>query len=148
MTWTCWNCFQPFLTTRGSSFVQSTAVWSATFRRDVLFQLLNPYHVISAVTALQAAAQLEVVCPILCVLREEHLSIDRPVSPGISWPEGSRCCCWIRLLLCCSTSSHHITTERLLVGGIGGPGRPTVWRVGVRLARLVRHHRPHRHRSV
>ena len=35
----------------------------------------------SAVTALQAAAQLEVACPIFCVLRDEHLSIDLPVYP-------------------------------------------------------------------
>ena len=51
-----------------SSFVRSTAVCPAIFRRDLLLQLLNPYHTISAVTALQAAAQLEVcvsyfLCP-------------------------------------------------------------------------------------
>ena len=65
--------------------MRSTAVCSATFRRDLLLQLLNPYHTISAVTALQAAAQLEVACPIFCVLRDEYVSIDRPVhfSPGL-----------------------------------------------------------------
>ena len=70
---------------QASSFVRSTAVCSATFRRDLLLQLLNPYHIMSAVTALEAAAQLEVACPIFCVLRDEHLSIDRPVhfSPGL-----------------------------------------------------------------
>ena len=60
---------------------------SSTFRRDLVLQLLNPYHTISAVTALQADAELEVACPILSVLRDEHLSIDRPVcsffSPGL-----------------------------------------------------------------
>ena len=57
----------------------------ATIRRDLLLELLNPYHIMSAVTALEAAAQLEVACPIFCVLRDEHLSIDRPVhfSPGL-----------------------------------------------------------------
>ena len=45
-----------------SSFVRSTAVCSATFRRDMLLQLLPPYHKISTVTALQAAAQVEVAC--------------------------------------------------------------------------------------
>ena len=64
-----------------SSFVRSTAVCSATFRRGLLLQLLYPCHTISAVTALQAAAQLVVACPIFCVLRDEHLSIDRPVCP-------------------------------------------------------------------
>ena len=50
-----------------SSFVRSTAGCSATFRRDLLLQLLNPCLTISAVTALQAAAQLEVACPLfLC----------------------------------------------------------------------------------
>ena len=69
---------------QASSFVRSTAVCSATFRRDMLLQLY-PYHIMSAVTALQAAAQLDVACPIFCVLRDEHLSIDRPVhfSPGL-----------------------------------------------------------------
>ena len=59
-----------------SNFVRSTAVRSASFRRDLLLQLLNPYHVISAVTALQAAAELEVVCRFFCVMRDEHISID------------------------------------------------------------------------
>ena len=77
---------------QASSFVRSTAVCSATFRRDLLLQLLNPYHTISAVTALQAAAQLEVACPIFCVLRDEHLSIDRPVCPFFfAWPASSCC---------------------------------------------------------
>ena len=51
---------------QASSFVRSTAVCSATFRRDLLLQLLNPYHIMSAVTALEAAAQLEVVSYFLC----------------------------------------------------------------------------------
>ena len=80
-----------------SSFVRSTAVYSATFRPGLLLQLLNPYHTFSAVTALQAAAQFEVACPIFCVLRDEHLSIDRPVCPFFAWPASSSCC-WLRLL--------------------------------------------------
>ena len=47
-----------------SSFVRSTAGCSATFRRDLLLQLLNPCHITSTVTALQASAQLEVACHI------------------------------------------------------------------------------------
>ena len=62
---------------QASSFVRSTAVCSATFRRDLPLQLLNPYHIITAVNVLQAAAQLEVACLIFCVLRDERLSIDR-----------------------------------------------------------------------
>ena len=62
---------------QASSLVQSTAVCSATFRRYPLLQLLNPYHIITAVNVLQAAAQLEVACLIFCVLRDERLSIDR-----------------------------------------------------------------------
>ena len=46
-----------------SSFVRSTAVCSATIRRDLLVQVPNPFLTISAVTALQAAAQLEVAYP-------------------------------------------------------------------------------------
>ena len=75
-----------------SSFVRSTVMCSATFRRDLLLQLLNPYHTIAAVTALQAAAELEVACPIFGVLRDEHLSIDRPVCPFFfAWPASSCC---------------------------------------------------------
>ena len=37
---------------QASSFVRSTAVRSATFRRDLLLQLLNPNHITSTVTAL------------------------------------------------------------------------------------------------
>ena len=80
-----------------SSFERSTVVCSATFRQDLLFQLLNPYHTISGVTVFQVAAQLEVAYPIFCVLRDEHLSIDRPVCPLFAWPASS-CCCWLRLL--------------------------------------------------
>ena len=61
-------------------------VFSATFRRDLLLQLLNPYHIMAAVTALQAAAQLEVACPVFCILSNKHLSIDRPVCPFFAWP--------------------------------------------------------------
>ena len=61
---------------QASSFVRSTAVRSATFRRDPLLQLLNPHHIISSVIVLQAAAQLEVACPIFvsCVM-SAYLSI-------------------------------------------------------------------------
>ena len=65
MAWTCWDFFSDFLQ-QYSSFVRSAAVCSATFRRNLLLQLVNPYRIISAVTALQAAAQLEVASPILC----------------------------------------------------------------------------------
>ena len=95
---------------QASRFVRSTAACSATFRRDLLFQLLNPYNIISAVTALQAAAQLEVGRLIFCVLRDEHLSIDRPVCPFFRLAY----CCWLRRLYRCHTSSR------------------TLWRVGVR----------------
>ena len=37
---------------KASSFVRSTAVRSVTLRRDLLLQLLNPYHIISAVVVL------------------------------------------------------------------------------------------------
>ena len=37
---------------QASSFVRSTAARSATFSRDLLLQLLNPYHIISAVIVL------------------------------------------------------------------------------------------------
>ena len=47
---------------QASSFARSTAVRSATFGRDLLLQLLNPYHITSAVNPFQAATQLEVAC--------------------------------------------------------------------------------------
>ena len=63
---------------------------SATVRRDLLLQLLNPYYIISAVVVLQAAAQLKVTCPFFFVRRDEHLSIDRPVCPFVfAWPASS-----------------------------------------------------------
>ena len=77
-----------------SSFVRSTAVCSSTFRRDLLLFILNPSRIISAVTALQAAAQLEVACLTFCVLRDEHLSIDRSGCPFFLLAY----CCWLRLL--------------------------------------------------
>ena len=92
MTWTCWDFFYDF-SQQASSFVRSTAVCSVSVRRDLLLQLLNPYHIISAVTALQAAAQLEVACPICCVLRDEHLSRSTCLSIF-----RLACCCWLRLL--------------------------------------------------
>ena len=74
------------LSQQGSSFVRSTKVCSATFRRDLLLQLLNPNHTMSAVTALHAVAQLEVACPFFmsCVM-SIYLSIDLSVhfSPGL-----------------------------------------------------------------
>ena len=47
-----------------SSFVRSTSV-DTTFGQDVTLLLFNPYHIISAVTALQDAIQLEVACSFL-----------------------------------------------------------------------------------
>ena len=93
-----------------SSFVRSTAVCCATFRRDLLLQLLNPYHAISAVTALQAAAQLEVSCPTFCALRDERPSIDRtfcPFSPGLLAAAAAGFVCYSYR---CYTSSCHIIT--------------------------------------
>ena len=108
MTSTCWNFFYDF-SQQDSSFVRSTVVCSATFRQDQLLHLLNPYHTISVVTALQADALLEVACPVFCVLRDEHLSIDRPVCPFFAWPASSSCC-WLGLLYRCYTSRRHIIT--------------------------------------
>ena len=106
---------------QASSFVQSTAVCSATYRRHLLLQILYPYHTISAVTALQAAAQLEVACPIFCVRRDEHRSIDRPVCPFFAWPASSCCCCWLRLLLRCYTSSRRIKPNVYWLEELEGP---------------------------
>ena len=95
-----------------SSFVRSTEVCSASFRRDLLLQLLNPNHTMSAVTALHAVAQLEVACPFFmsCVM-SIYLSIDLSVHflPGLL--AAACCCCWVRLLYrCCCISSLHIIT--------------------------------------
>ena len=103
--WTCWGLrsfFYDFLE-QASSLVWSTAsVRSAIFGRDLLLLLLNPYHIISTVTALQASAQPEVTC-LFCVLRDEHLSIDRPVCPFLSSPTAAAG-------FVCYTSSHHNIT--------------------------------------
>ena len=63
MTWTCGDLRSTFkdFSQQASSFVRSTAVCSATFRRDLLLQLFN-HHIISTVTALQVAVQLEFAC--------------------------------------------------------------------------------------
>ena len=93
---------------QASSFVRSTAVCSATFRRDLLLQLLRPYHIISAVTALQAAAQLKVACPIFCGLRDEHLylSIDLSVhfSPGLLAAAAASFVCYTAAILLAAAS--------------------------------------------
>ena len=60
--------------------MRSTTARSATFRRDPLLQLLSPYQTISAVTALQAAAQLAVARPIfMSRVMNTYLSIDPSV---------------------------------------------------------------------
>ena len=82
---------------QASTFVRSSAVCSATFRRDLLLHLLNPYHTISAVTALQAAAQLEVECLVIRVLRDEHLDIHQPVHFASPAAAGIVCYTAIRL---------------------------------------------------
>ena len=70
---------------------------SATFPRDLLLVLFNPYHIISAVTALQAAAQHEVafVFFVPCVIGID-LSIDMFVlfiwSPRLLLPASSGVC--------------------------------------------------------
>ena len=68
-----------------STFVRSTAVCSTTFRRELLLQLLDPYHIISTAIALQDATQVEVVYLPFRFLCEEHLAFYRPVhfdTPG------------------------------------------------------------------
>ena len=111
MTWTCWDFFYDF-SPQASSFVRSTAVLSATFRRDLLLQLLNPYHIISAVIVLSKpppSSRLRVLYFVSCVV-SIHLSIDLSVlifSPGLL---AAASCCWLRLLYRCYTSSRHIIT--------------------------------------
>ena len=56
---------------------------SATFRRDLLLWLPNPYHITSAV--IEAAAQLEVACLIfLSGVMSIYLSIDLSVLSFVS----------------------------------------------------------------
>ena len=88
--------------------MRSTAVCSATFRRDLLLQLLNPHHVTSAVTALQAAAQLEVACPIFCVLRDVSIYLSIDLSQDFSLGLLAAAAGWLRLLYRCYTSTRHI----------------------------------------
>ena len=76
---------------QASSCVRSIAVRSATFRRNLLLQLLNPYHIISAIIVLQAGAQLEVafceVCPNSKVVRGRRMLSPpaRVAAPSLRW---------------------------------------------------------------
>ena len=85
MTWTCWDLSSIFydFAQQASSFVRSTAACSATFRQGLLRQLLNPYYIISTVTALQAVAKLEVACLLFVVpsVMSIYLSTD-PAAAG------------------------------------------------------------------
>ena len=83
----CWDVHSIFydFSQHVSGFARSTAVCSATVRRDLLLELFNPYHIISSVIAGR--------CLIFCVLRDEHPSIDRHVCPFFLLS-----CCWRRLL--------------------------------------------------
>ena len=105
VTWTCWDLrsfFSRF--SQSSSFVRSTSVYSATFHRDLLLLLLNPCNIFSAVTALQAAAQLEgacLLCPI-CVM-SIYLSIDLSVHFAAS-PAAAGFVCYTAAILLAATS--------------------------------------------
>ena len=115
---------------QSSSFVRSTAVRAATFRRDLF--TLNSDHTISAITSLSPppSSGLRVLFFVSCGIS---------IYLSITWLASS--CCWLLLLLYrCYTASHHICTSRLQVGGGGGPGHPTLWRVGARLAHRLHHH--------
>ena len=109
----------------------------SSFCLALLVQLLNPCYIISVVTALQDAPQLEVASVLLCVLRDIH----RPVH--FASPAAGIVCYFAAILLAVTNIA-----LRRLVGAGGAPGRPTLWRVGVVLARLLRHHRPPRRRSA
>ena len=63
-------------------------------------------NTVSAVTTLQAAVQLEVACFIFCILRDKHLSIDRPVSPffRLASPAAAGFVCYIAAILLVATS--------------------------------------------
>ena len=64
-----------------------------------IFQLLNPYVLISAVTVLQGVAQLGIACRIFCVLRGKHLSISN--SSYISAQNSYRSTCLSIFRLAC-----------------------------------------------
>ena len=97
----CWDLRSAFydFSQQSSIFERWTAVCSASFHRDLLLQLLNPYNIISAVNALHAAAQLEVACLVFCVLRDEYLSIDRSVCPFFDSPAAGFVCYTAAILL-------------------------------------------------
>ena len=66
IAWTCVLFFTIFHNNLRASCGRPQ-LCSATFCPDLLLQFLNPYHIISTVTALHAAAQLGVACRIfLC----------------------------------------------------------------------------------
>ena len=89
------HAFDLLRSQQASSFVRPTAVCSATFCRDQLLLRSNPYRIISAVTALQAATQLEAARRFFCVLGDEHLPIDVSVElapPAAGTVYSSKCC--------------------------------------------------------
>ena len=106
MTWTLWDLRSIFydFSQQASSFVRSTALCSATLRRDLPLQLLNLYHIISAVTPLQAAAELEVAWLIFvsCVI-SIYLSIDLSVHLFAS-PTAAGFSCYTTAILLAATS--------------------------------------------
>ena len=66
---------------QASSFVQSTAVCSATFRRDLLLQFLCPYHISppSALSKPSNSSRLRVLFFVSCVM-STYISIDLSLS--------------------------------------------------------------------
>ena len=104
--WTCWDIFYDF--SQASSFAHSTAVFSATFCRDLLLQPLNPYHIISAVTALPSYRPAR-GC-VSCVM-SIYLSIDLSVQllPGLL--QYSSSCCWLRPIYRCYTIELAATSQ-------------------------------------
>ena len=78
---------------QASSFVRSTAVCSAAFRGDLLLQLLNPYHMIFAVTARSPSRRPARGCvSYFCVLRDEYRSISVQI---LAWPAASGFVCYL-----------------------------------------------------
>ena len=108
MTWTLWDLRSIFydFSQQASSFVRSTALCSATLRRDLLLQLLNPYHIRKSPPSLLSkptlSSRLLVLFFVSCVM-SIYLSIDLSVHFFAS-PAAAGFVCYTAAILLAATS--------------------------------------------
>ena len=98
------------------------------------------YHIISVVNALQAVAQLGDAFIIFCIVRDEHLPIDRSICQSIFsfFRLACCCCCWLRLPY--TAAIFLAATSKLTSTGWRWWARSTNALASGEAAHLLRHH--------